>query len=245
MQLPLPVTLPTNETFDSFVAGPNAELTALLKSIITSCHAGVAREKLPLFNASSLPLVNMVGGKGKGKTHLLFASCHLLQDLSLTHTYLNFAEFSMLSPRVLDGLEHLSVICLDNIHAVAGMAEWEESLFDLLTRVQESTGTAVLCTSSIGPSHPDFSLPDLKSRLSWGATYRLKNLTDEERKLAVRRRGEQKGLLFSDLALRFLLNHADRKMDSLMSLVERLDTRSLVEKKKLSVAMIKRELDLN
>jgi DnaA family protein len=45
--------------------------------------------------------------------------------------------------------------------------------------------------------------------------------------------------------LQFLLHHSDRDLRSLLNLLARLDTRSLQEQKKLSVAMVKRELGLN
>jgi len=48
----------------------------------------------------------------------------------------------------------------------------------------------------------------------------------------------------SNQALQFVLNHSERDLKSLMALLARLDTRSLQEQKRLSVAMVKRELGL-
>ncbi|MDY6978099.1 MAG: DnaA regulatory inactivator Hda, partial [Pseudomonadota bacterium] len=53
------------------------------------------------------------------------------------------------------------------------------------------------------------------------------------------------GLKLSNQALQFLLHHSERDLKSLMSLLARLDTRSLQEQKRLSVGMVKRELNLS
>jgi len=60
----------------------------------------------------------------------------------------------------------------------------------------------------------------------------------------VRLRAEERGLTLSNQALQFLLHHSERDLKSLMSLLARLDARSLQEQKRLSVAMVKRELNL-
>ena len=74
--------------------------------------------------------------------------------------------------------------------------------------------------------------------------YHLNTLDDDSRKDVLRLRASQRGLKLSEQALQFLLYHSDRDLRSLLGLLERLDTRSLQEQKKLSVAMVKRELGL-
>jgi len=50
------------------------------------------------------------------------------------------------------------------------------------------------------------SLPDLKSRLSWGIVEQLKPLTDEEKMQAIQGRAMQRGLVLQDDAVKFLFN---------------------------------------
>ncbi|MEW9796983.1 DnaA regulatory inactivator Hda [Alteromonas sp. CYL-A6] len=244
MQLPLPVSLPADETFDSFVAGDNAELLELLRSLAGAMPAWRISTSLTSLTTLQLPMLTLVGNEGKGKSHLLYALCHELASAEVPHVYLNLSSWAEWTSSVFDGLESLPVVCLDNIHEIAGQPEWELALFDLLNRVSESRFTVIVGTSRLGHSHPAFLLPDLRSRLAWGLTYQLAALNDEQRKDVIRARAAQRGLRFSDQALQFLLNHADRDLPSLMTLLDRLDTRSLQEQKKLSVAMVKRELGL-
>lgn len=236
-QLPLPVTLPVDETFSSFVSGPNEELVSLLSAL------GHGNDSV-LGNGRQ-SLITIVGSEGRGKSHLLYALCHRLEDNKLSHVYLNLEDAAQWHPSVFEGLESLHVICLDNIHTIAGKSGWENALFDLINRVVEVGKCVLVCSSQLGPNHPDFVLPDLRSRLTWGLTYQLQPLTDDDRKTVIRERAEQRGLRLSEQALVFLLHHADRDLPNLMALLERLDTRSLQEQKKLSVAMVKRELGLD
>lgn len=244
MQLTLPVTLPTDETFESFVDIGNSEVVTLLKSIAPAMPEWQGAESLSSLTSLRLPLVTLLGGASVGKSHLLYALCHQLAQRNVNHLYLNLNNYAQWSLSIFDGLENLSVICLDNIHAIAGCAQWEEALFDLFNRVLENPYGLIVCSSRQSPVGAAFTLPDLTSRLAWGVIYHLASLNDDGRKDVLRLRATQRGLRLSEQALQFLLYHSDRDLPSLLHLLARLDTRSLQEQKKLSVAMVKRELNL-
>ncbi|WP_137166836.1 DnaA regulatory inactivator Hda [Salinimonas lutimaris] len=244
MQLPLPVTLPADETFSSFIATCNEQLVTMLSSLAASVPHWQAQTALSAFANQRLPLCIVTGPSGRGKSHLLYACCHHIAHRQVDHIYLNLSDTAQWSPGVFDGLENLAFIALDNVHAIAGDPQWEEALFDLLNRVMEQRACVILCSSAIGPANPAFLLPDLRSRLQWGMAYQLQSLDDDSRKLALQYRAEQKGLNFSATALQFLLTHYDRNLTSLMQMLDRLDTRSLQEQRKITVALVKRELGL-
>lgn len=244
MQLPLPVSLPVDETFDSFEAGSNAESVTLLRQLAKALPDWRQTDGMQTLATQQLPMVTLVGSKGRGKSHLLYSLCHDMAARNVPHVYLNLNDLAHWPDNAFEELHALPLICLDNIHALAGQRRWELALFDLLNRVAETQRSVLVCTSQLGPSNPAFSLPDLRSRLSWGVTYQLHAIDDEQRQQVVRNRARERGLKLSEQALQFLLHHSDRDMPSLISLLDRLDTRSLQEQKKLSVAMVKRELGL-
>lgn len=244
MQLPLPVTLPVDENFDSFVRHGNEEIVTLLEDIVCALPTWRTSDSLGQLVSLKMPLVTLLGSGSAGKSHLLFAACHHLASKQVSHLYLNLNDYKAWSHDIFEGLENLSLIALDNIHAIAGNAEWEEALFDLLNRVVETQNALVLCASQLGPSNPAFSLPDLRSRLAWGVIYHINALDDTGREVALRLRAKERGLQLSNQALNFLLHHSERDLKSLMKLLGRLDTRSLQEQKRLSVAMVKRELGI-
>ena len=244
MQLPLPVSLPVDETFNSFVSGTDTELVTLLQALALAVPDWRDAGLLQGLASSKLPMVTLLGSEGRGKSHLLYALCHEMADRDIPHVYLNLNNARDWPANAFEGLETLPLVCLDNVHAIAGNETLELALFDLINRVVESQQTVLVCSSRLGPSNPAFVLPDLRSRLSWGVTYQLHSLSDDERKRVVRNRATARGLKLSEQALQFLLHHSERDMPSLINLLDRLDTRSLQEQKKLSVNMVKRELGL-
>ncbi|MBU2976786.1 DnaA regulatory inactivator Hda [Alteromonas sp. C1M14] len=242
MQLPLPVTLPTDETFDSFIYGDNGAVVNLLISLSEQGAQWRNATALSALSKSRLPGVAITGGAGRGKSHLLYAFCHQLANKNIRHIYLNMENIPAWSPAILDGLECLPFICLDNIHVIAGHREWEEAVFHFINRIVDNQGAMLLWTSQFGAHHPAFLLPDLRSRLSWGMTFQLHPLDENAKTQVLKNRAAQRGLKFSEQAIQFLLHHSDRDLPALLSLLDRLDTRSLQEQKKLSVGMVKREL---
>ena len=77
MQLPLPVTLPVDENFDSFVNTGNEEVVSVLEQIADALpHWREAPELGPLASLQ-LPLLTLLGSTAIGKSHLLFATCHV------------------------------------------------------------------------------------------------------------------------------------------------------------------------
>ncbi|WP_232365150.1 DnaA regulatory inactivator Hda [Salinimonas marina] len=244
-QLPLPVSLPVDETFDSFVMAANQQLVTTLRQLCDSAPQWHHQPELTTLAAQRLPLLSIVGASGRGKSHLLYGVCHRLAERGISHLYLNLSQTGELRPGVFEGLETLTLVALDNLHAIAGNAQWEEALFHLINRIIDQPGAVLICTSQLGAASPQYHLPDLRSRLQWGTTFQLQSLSDEQRIQALGLRARQKGLRFSDSALQFLLHHYDRSLKNLMLLLERLDTRSLQEQKKITVALVKRELGLD
>ena len=53
-------------------------------------------------------------------------------------------------PEVLDGMEQLSLVCIDNIECVAGDELWEMAIFDLYNRILESGKTRLLTSATSG-----------------------------------------------------------------------------------------------
>ena len=216
----------------------------MLKDVATGMPQWRDEPRLVSLASLHLPLVTLQGGSGVGKSHLLYAVCHQLAARNTSHIYLNLRDHKEWTPIIFDGLELLPYVCLDNIDAIAGIAEWEEALFHFINRVVDHHTSVLLWASAMGPNHPAFQLPDLRSRLSWGITYQLHALSDDNRLAILKHRAAQRGMGFSKQALMFLMNHCERDLPTLMNLLARLDTRSLQEQKKLSVAMIKRELGI-
>lgn len=179
-----------------------------------------------------------------GRSHLLYAACAQLSAQGEAVGYIPLDKYQSLVPALLEGMEHLALVCLDNIDAIAGNKEWEVAIFDLYNRMLETGTTCLLITANVTPRELTLSLPDLASRLDWGQVYKLKALSDDDKLLALRLRAELRGFELPEDVGRFLLKRLDREMRTLFTTLDRLDHASIAAQRKLTIPFVKETLDL-
>lgn len=235
MQLTLPVTLPINQTFESYFSEGHTDVVAHLKGVLTG------------ETDTSIPLTLLTGAEGTGKSHLLFSLCHLADSHRKSCVYISLSKLDTLEPAVFEGMEQHDILCIDNVDAIAENEKWERALFDLINKVTEKNSrgetTLLVLTSRQSPKHAKYGLPDLISRLQWGVMFKLSVPNDEQRRHIVALRAKQKGLSLSDSACSFLLSHSNRHLPVLMDIIDELDALSLQAQKKITVPMLKKVLE--
>ena len=222
-QLPLGLSLRNSARFESYYPGPNREAVATL----TTAAAGGGE-----------PLVFIAAQTGAGKSHLLQAACYAAGNHGLTTAYMPLSEMQALAPEILEGLETMSLVCVDDVDAVAGHVGWETALFNLFNQAR-AAGNTLVFAGSRPPAECGFSIPDLASRLAWGLTYRLKSLDDAELQAALEMRASGRGLELPDDTARYLLNRISRDLSSVFELFDRLDAASMIEKRRLTIPFVK------
>ena len=226
-QLPLGLSLRDAARFDGFSPGQNEEV---FQNLQLSAEG------------SGESLVYIAGADGLGKTHLLQAACHRAGRAQRSATYLPMTRLLELTPAVFDGLEQMALVCLDDVHAIAGTADWERSLFDLFNRLRDS-GSTLLVSAVKRPDQSGFNLPDLVSRLGWGVTYVLKPLDDVDVIKALTYRAAARGLDLPEDTAQFLLRRFPRDLPSMFALLDTLDVASLIEQRRLTIPFVKSVLD--
>ena len=156
-QLALNLKLADFALFDTWYAGPNEAALATVRAIAT----GSSREVAWLF-----------GPEGSGRSHLLQAAI-ASASASAENKRCAWLPLSAegLHPGMLDGMGDLDLLCVDDIDSVAGNADWERALFNVFEALRVVNGS-LLVAASAPPGEVPFDLPDLKSRLSSGATWR-------------------------------------------------------------------------
>ncbi len=222
--MPLPLSLPDNETFTSFYVGQNQ---LLIDSLTTSV------------NETGFRVFYMWSTDVAGRTHLLnAASQHKLAS------YIPLKQHYHLVPDILLGLDNYDVVCLDDIHCIAGNIDWEVGIFDLFNKLTEKNISKLLITANAPPKQIPFVLPDLVSRLSWGQVYQLKALADDDKLKALQLRAQLSGFELPTEVGLFLLKRVNRDMKTLFSLLEKFETATLIEQRKLTIPFIKNILGL-
>lgn len=224
VQYTLAVTLPEDETLDSFYAAEQSEVVAFLKKYIQQ-YAGQ-------------PPVYLFGASGSGKSHLLYAACVQAQEQGLTSQLLALEDFCQYSPRLLDNLEQLDLVCLDNVQAIAGDLSWQTAVFDLYNRMQEQ-GKALIIVGNQAPHLLGFTLADLVSRLHACTAFQLRLLTDEDKQKLLQQKARLRGMELPDEVARYLLNRRERDIRALVAILDRLDKASIVYQRKLTIPFVK------
>jgi DnaA-homolog protein len=222
-QFPLMLGPRPSATLSNFIPGKNSQALA---AITTCADTGSGR------------YVYLWGAAGTGKTHLVTAAARAADKDGHAVTYIPLSRASELSPEMLANIEQTELVCLDDIHAIAGDSTWEEALFHLFNRTREQD-TNLVISADCGPSSLRIGLPDLVSRLASGTSYRLAPLDDATKlKMLVERAGERGMELSLDTAGYILKNHP-RDTASLLAFLEQLDRASLAAQRKLTIPFIR------
>ena len=228
-QLSLPLYLPDDETFASFYSGENSSLLAALQGALQQEHG---------------TYIYFWSREGGGRSHLLHAACAELSQRGEAVGYVPLDKRAYFVPEVLDGMEQLSLVCIDNIECIAGEEEWEMAIFNLYNRILETGRTRLLITGDRPPRQLNLRLPDLASRLDWGQIYNLQPLGDEDKLLALQLRSKLRGFELPEDVGRFLLKRLDREMRTLFMTLDQLDRASITAQRKLTIPFVKEILSL-
>mgnify|MGYP000532649321 CR=1 FL=1 len=227
-QLSLPLYLPDDETFASFWPGDNSSLLAALQNVLRQEHSGY---------------IYLWAREGAGRSHLLHAACAELSQRGDAVGYVPLDKRTWFVPEVLDGMEHLSLVCIDNIECIAGDELWRWRFRSLQSNSGIGQNT-VVDHGDRPPRQLNLGLPDLASRLDWGQIYKLQPLSDEDKLQALQLRARLRGFELPEDVGRFLLKRLDREMRTLFMTLDQLDRASITAQRKLTIPFVKEILKL-
>ena len=225
-QLSLSVRLRDEATFENYYTGSQQALVAQLQNL---CVKPQQSERL-LYVWGSI-----------GRSHLLQATCWQFEQQGERSLYLPLVEVLAHGPTLLEGADQCALVCIDDIHLLAGQLQWQETIFHLFNRVRDE-GRCLLLSSNCAPRDLTFELADLCSRLSQMLIFHVPNLSDENKLSALQLRAHKRGLELSDEVGRFILSRGERSMQSLFFILEQLDQQSLQAQRKLTIPFIKEVL---
>ena len=222
-QLALPLQTSDHAVFASFLPNGNEELVAALSAIAGSAGQSGCW---------------LWGAAATGKTHLLQAVCERAGDRAV---YVPLAALADAGPELIDGLESRELVCIDDIHEIAGIAAWERALFTLYNELVASGGQLVVA-ATMAPRECPIELADLASRMSALATYAVQSLADADRAEALQLRARHRGLELPDETARYLITRSRRDMASLYDLLDTLDQEALRAQRRLTVPFVREVL---
>lgn len=219
MQLALDLKLHSEATFENFIVGQNEVVVNVLKAF------SVGRGD---------PYCFMWSHPGDGLSHLLQAVCHCTAE----SVYLPLAELKPFGPAFLENIDSVPLVCIDDIHLVAGDVIWEEALFHAFNRIHERGHQLIFGAHAVA-MECGFQLKDLLSRIMSGACYSLLPLKDDDKMQLLQRKAKERGFNLPVEVARYLLAHYPRDMCTQLAILEKLDLASLQEKHKITLPFVK------
>jgi len=103
-QIPLQLMPRRDSRLEDFVTGPNKAVVEALKHMPDEPGSHIF----------------LFGDKGSGKTHLLNALCHETRERQGRAFYLALKRLPHDAIESLQGLENLDLVCVDDLHIIAG-----------------------------------------------------------------------------------------------------------------------------
>ena len=215
-QIPLAIGPEPARTFENFLAGTNGAALAHLLAL-----------------APGAPPVYLWGPQGSGKTHLL----HAVVERAAAHGR-HAACYSAATPVPWLSAGDRDWLVIDDAQALD--AAQQQAAFALFVDAS-ARGIPVAAAGRL----PPVDLPlrdDLRTRLGWGHVLALQPLTESETRATLRRDADRRGLFLSDEVMDHLLTRFERDLKHLMALLDRLDAYALVNKRAITVPLLRQML---
>ena len=131
---------------------------------------------------------------------------------------------------------------MDSYNSLYGSKNGEILLFKLFNESKQKNAKVLFNNSFHDEQIPN--LKDLESRMSSSLLINFPILSDEDKKIIILNFLKNRGLILSDQSIEFILSRYSRSLDNLIELYIKLDKISLVEKKNITIPLIKKTIDL-
>lgn len=218
-QLLLDILPASQPTFDNLIVGENAAAINATMSL----RVGQA--------------LYLWGSDGSGRSHILQAIASHHQGI-----YLADDEHQAKQLVELANSAHPLPACVavDDVQRMndSGLA----GLFTLYNRWREMASSEqafrLVCAGDKAPLQMQLR-EDVRTRLGWGAVFRLMPLTDSDKLKALMSYAQTRSMPLSDEVLRWLLTHGSRDIRSLFGVVDALDRYALANHRPMTLPLLK------
>ncbi|MCP5243999.1 DnaA regulatory inactivator Hda [Nitrosomonas sp.] len=220
-QLLLDIKLQATPSLDNFVSGRNFELIQTLKNMLL----GHEKERF----------IYVWGDSGCGKSHLLQAAVRF---------FIQSGEVAYYCPGEMNQLIQLSdglcCVAIDDVESLDNEAQLV--LFSVYNQFKEAGSTILLVSGSLPPMQLNLRR-DLVTRLAWGLVYQVHELSEAEKIDALQKQAAERGFVLENAVCRYLLQHAQRDLSSLMIILDALDRFSLVHQRHITIPLLRKLLN--
>ncbi len=201
--------------FDNFFPGRNDEAVSALRALV----AGHSAEHF----------VYLWGEPGCGRSHLLQATVAAASSRGTNARYVAAGE------PLPAGDCGVRLLAVDDVEKLDASAQLE--FFRLYNALRECQG-AVLAAGNVAPARLQLRA-DLLTRLGWGLVFQVHALSDDDKRVALKRHAAARAFDLRDEIIEYLLRHRKRDLPSLMTVLEALDRYSLEAKRPITLPLLR------
>lgn len=185
----------------------------------------------------------LYGDRAYGKTHLLHALYQQYLQQQKQAIFIPLAKQNHISAEILHNLHTFALVCVDDLHRIAGQGDWEKAFYHLYNLCAQS-GCKLVFTANGHPDDLGITLADLHSRLKGCVNYSIQPLDDEGKINFLMARAQRRSLHLSYPVARFLISRIPRSMIDLVNVLEQLELLTLRYQNMLTIPFIKKHLHL-
>lgn len=233
-QIALDIGLASVPSFANFYAGSATQSAQASQASQAFTHLMRCAAE-PLFQPEP---VYLWGAEGSGKSHLLAAFAHTLREQG---TPVGWLDASRHAPPAFHPA--WGAVLLDDCHLYTPSQQHAAfNWFVNAIATHDGQPRRVIAAGN-GPPAALALRDDLRSRLAWGQVFQLQVLGENDRRAVLKREAEARGVLLTQEAVDFMLNHFSRDLGSLMLLLDQLDRYALQTRRAITVPLIKLMLE--
>jgi len=223
-QIVLPLLQRPQPTLESYVAGPNAEALAAVRSLLAGEHDGEP--------------VYLWGDRASGRSHLLQAFVHAAAGQTgaadgVTQGHSPGGRVVDAGGIVADWRPPGPLLVVDDVDRLSTDAQVR--LFDAINRGR-AEGWKMLFAGPLPPARLVLR-GELSSRLAQGLVLQLQHLTDADKVAAMVDYAARAGFALPGEVADYLLRHGRRDLGTLLAVVQAIDEVSLRDRRPVSVRL--------
>ena len=179
-------------------------------------------------------LENFVVGKN---TECLSSIKKLLNSDELFFIYI-WGEDGSGKSHLASALKNQKITVIEDVEILSDNEQIK--LFNLYNE-SKKTNTKLVITGSDAPNNLNLR-EDVSSRLNWELVYQLKALTDNEKKIALTKHAEAKGIALDKKIIDYCMANLNRDLHYLIATIDALDEWSLKTKRPITITLLKQLL---
>ncbi|MEC7640621.1 MAG: DnaA/Hda family protein [Nitrospinota bacterium] len=202
-------------------------------------------------DGGSFSTLHISGERGLGKTHLLMSiGNHLAENFPDRKalyldciTFVKTMDDSDTVELALKQILKVDYFLLDNVDQIAGHPHAQEKLYFIYNSLMEMKKVIVF-TGGLAPERLPSIADDLTSRFQWGVLAQLKPIDDATTARIIEKLGFDLELEIPNAIITYLLNRIPRDFQSIQNAVTLINQESYVQKKKVTLPLVKKTLGL-